>query len=75
MLGVDIVTDKQSKKPDTKAVLEIFEKTKNYGILVGKGGSFGNVLRIKPPMIINKNDVDFALNVLDRSIWEYTKNK
>ena len=38
---------------------------------MGKGGSYGNVLRIKPPMIITKNDVDFALSVLDRSIWEY----
>lgn len=71
MLGIDIVKDKKSKEPNVEATLEIFEKTKEYGILVGKGGSYGNVLRIKPPMIITKNDVDFALSVLDRSIWEY----
>ena len=75
MLGVDIVKDKSSKEPNVDATMQIFESTKNYGILVGKGGSYGNVLRIKPPMIINKDDVDFALSVLDRSIWEYSNKK
>ena len=37
-------------------------------VLVGKGGLNGNVLRIKPPMCVTADDVDFALAVLDRAL-------
>ena len=38
------------------------------GVLMGKGGLDGNVLRIKPPLCITAEDVDFALDVLDRAL-------
>jgi alanine-glyoxylate transaminase/(R)-3-amino-2-methylpropionate-pyruvate transaminase len=38
------------------------------GVLLGKGGLAGNVLRIKPPMCITAEDVGFALDVLDRAL-------
>ena len=46
----------------------VLEETRSMGVLVGKGGLFGNVLRIKPPMCITRDDVDFALAVLDRAL-------
>jgi len=49
---------------------DIFEKTKDYGILVGKGGLRGNVLRIKPPMCISKSDADTAVEVIGRVLRE-----
>jgi len=43
------------------------------GLLIGKGGLWGHCLRIKPPMCITKEDVDFCLEVLDVAIGEAQK--
>jgi alanine-glyoxylate transaminase/(R)-3-amino-2-methylpropionate-pyruvate transaminase len=51
----------------------IFENMKNMGVLTGKGGLYGNVLRIKPPMCITKQDTDFAIYVLKESIHKALK--
>ena len=70
MIGMEIVTDKESKTPDADFLNRVYEKTKDHGILLGKGGRFGNVFRIQPPMCINAEDVWFALDVIDRSFQE-----
>ena len=47
MVGVEIVQDQESNEPsDPEYFGKVYEKTKDYGILLGKGGRFGNVLRI-----------------------------
>jgi alanine-glyoxylate transaminase/(R)-3-amino-2-methylpropionate-pyruvate transaminase len=66
MLGVELVEDRGTKKPATARTLDVLDAARSYGLLIGKGGIDGNVLRIKPPMCINAEDVDFALDVLDR---------
>lgn len=65
MIGVELVKDKVSRKPVTAEVMSaIWEDTKNMGLLLGKGGLYGNCFRIKPPMCINKADVDFSIAVM-----------
>jgi alanine-glyoxylate transaminase/(R)-3-amino-2-methylpropionate-pyruvate transaminase len=68
MLGVELVKDRGTKEPATGKTLDVLDAARSYGLLVGKGGIDGNVLRIKPPMCINAEDVDFALDVLDRAL-------
>ncbi len=68
MLGVELVEDRESKVPASKATGQVLEATKELGLLVGKGGLHGNVLRIKPPLCITREDVDFALEVLDSAL-------
>src|SRR5437868_3394274 len=59
MLGVELVRDRQTKQPATQETFEIVELCKERGLLVGKGGLYGNVLRIKPPMCLTKDDANF----------------
>ena len=66
MLGVQLVSDPATRAPATVQTLEVLEAARESGVLLGKGGLDGNVLRIKPPMCITAEDVDFALDVLDR---------
>ena len=70
MMGIEIVKDKESKEPDLELVAEIWERTKDYGLLIGKGGAYGNTFRVQPPMCISHDDIDFTLDVIDRSIKE-----
>jgi alanine-glyoxylate transaminase/(R)-3-amino-2-methylpropionate-pyruvate transaminase len=68
MLGVELVTDRGTKAPARAETLQVLEEARRMGVLLGKGGLEGNVLRIKPPMCITADDADFALDVLDRAL-------
>ncbi|MGI9537239.1 MAG: aminotransferase class III-fold pyridoxal phosphate-dependent enzyme [Desulfocapsaceae bacterium] len=70
MTGIELVTDRKAKNPAGKEALQVFERAKDFGLLIGKGGLYGNVLRIKPPMCISRADVDFILEVLDIAFSE-----
>jgi 4-aminobutyrate aminotransferase-like enzyme len=43
------------------------EEARKRGLLVGKGGFYGNVIRLSPPLNISKPDVDEAVRILDES--------
>ena len=43
------------------------EEARKRGLLVGKGGFYGNVIRMTPPLNISKTDVDEASGILDES--------
>ena len=62
--GMEIV--KEEKEPAPDLVNEIFEGTKKEGLLIGRGGLYGNVIRITPPLTIEKGEIIKAVQVLDR---------
>ena len=68
MLGVEMVTDRVTKEPAKAECARVFETCRDLGLLIGKGGLHGNVLRIKPPMCLTEADADFLLAVLDESL-------
>ena len=65
MLGIELVKDRTSKAPAKEECIRVFERCRELGLLIGKGGLHGNVLRIKPPMCLTAADADFMLDVLD----------
>jgi alanine-glyoxylate transaminase/(R)-3-amino-2-methylpropionate-pyruvate transaminase len=67
MIGVELVRDRATREPAKQETLDVLEACREAGMLIGKGGLDGNVLRIKPPMCITREDADFALDVLDRA--------
>jgi alanine-glyoxylate transaminase/(R)-3-amino-2-methylpropionate-pyruvate transaminase len=70
MLGVEFVESRSTKAPATALTASVFEKCKDMGLLIGKGGLYGNVLRIKPPMCFTKADAEFLITVLDLAVGE-----
>jgi 4-aminobutyrate aminotransferase-like enzyme len=57
----------ENKKPDAEALKRLFEVTKKHGLLIGKGGLMGNVVRIAPALNVTRDQIDHALKVLDQS--------
>ena len=66
--GVELVEDRESKAPAKEETLMVMEAARENGLLLGKGGMYGNVLRLSPPMNIGRRDVDEFLKLLDRSL-------
>jgi len=64
------VLDPATKEPASALAAEVLELCRERGLLVGKGGLFGNVLRIKPPMCITKDDADFLVDCLEEVLEE-----
>jgi 4-aminobutyrate aminotransferase len=73
MLGLELVKDRATKEPAPEATGRVMDRCKENGLLIGKGGLYGNVLRISPMLNIGKADVDEAIRILDKSFSE-TKN-
>lgn len=67
MQAIELVEDRKSRKPATAETLALMEAARENRILVGRGGFFGNVLRITPPLNIRKTDVDQFVRQLDAS--------
>ena len=70
MQGVELV--REGKEPAVEEILQVFEATRRRGLLIGKGGLYGNVIRIAPPLNIAEADVDEAVRILDEAFAEVT---
>ena len=70
MVAMEFVKDRATKEPAKEACAQFFERCKDLGALVGKGGLNGNIIRITPPMCITKADLDFLLEVMDVALSE-----
>jgi alanine-glyoxylate transaminase/(R)-3-amino-2-methylpropionate-pyruvate transaminase len=71
MIGVELVKDRNSKEPAKAECVEILELAREMGLLVGKGGLYGQTIRIKPPLCITVADADFLLEVLDAAFAKF----
>lgn len=68
MLAIELVKDRTTKEPATEETAEIFERTRDNGLVLSKSGSFRNVLRMVPPLCLSMEDVDPVIQGLDHSL-------
>ena len=69
MVGVELVVDEtlKDRTPNPAAVDQVMEETKKRGLLIGRGGLYGNALRIAPALNIGSDEVIEALAILKES--------
>ncbi len=72
MQGIELVEDRISKTPASAQALRLMEAARDQRILIGRGGIFGNVIRISPPLNIGRPDIDNFIQALDQSLHQVT---
>jgi 4-aminobutyrate aminotransferase len=68
MQALELVKNRQTKEPAPEATNQFMEHCRKGGLLVGKGGLYGNVIRTSPPLNITKSDVDEAIRIMDQAL-------
>jgi 4-aminobutyrate aminotransferase-like enzyme len=63
--GVELVEDRDTKVPAGAVALEVSERMMELGVLTYPNGRFGNILKLKPPMVATGSDIDLIVEVLD----------
>ncbi len=70
MQGLELVKDRKSKEPAPEAATQVMERARDNGLLIGKGGLYGNVLRLAPMLNISRADVDEGVRLLGKAFGE-----
>src|SRR5690242_18111840 len=70
MQALELVKDRKTKEPAPEATTQVMERARQNGLLIGKGGLYGNVLRLAPMLNTSKSDVDEAIHLLDKAFSE-----
>src|ERR1700732_697977 len=70
MQALELVKDRKTKEPAPEATNLVMERARHNGLLIGKGGLYGNTLRLAPMLNTTKGDVDDAIQLLDKSFSE-----
>jgi 4-aminobutyrate aminotransferase len=69
LIGVEIVKDKETKKPGVEEAEKICAEAFQKGLYLVNMGAFGTrALRVAPPLIINREQADSSLEILESSI-------
>ncbi len=68
MQGIELVNDRETKEPAPQAVVKVFEETRRRGVLIGKGGLYGNVIRTGLMLNSTKDHVDELIQALDAGL-------
>lgn len=69
-LGVDWVSDRETRKPDREGAAEIVERMKEKGYLISNAGRFRNVLKIRPPLVFAREHADALFEALVETLEE-----
>ncbi len=70
MQGIELVTDRDTKEPAPRQASRLMAGARKQGLLVGKGGLYGNVIRVSPPLNIGRSDISAFASMLRAALLE-----
>ena len=70
LLGIELVKDRVTKEYASAETSELMEICREKGLLIGKGGLMGNVVRLAPPLSINRAQIDQIIKTIDEALHQ-----
>ena len=68
MAAVELVSDRAAKTPDSAAVTKVLARCHSEGVIMLKAGTFDNIVRILPPLVISEDLLVEGLEVLEKAL-------
>lgn len=68
LIGIELVKDKKTKEYAPQETLQVIEEARERGLLIGKGGLYGNVIRLTPPMCIDEQNAKDIVRIFIESV-------
>jgi 4-aminobutyrate aminotransferase-like enzyme len=62
--GIELVTDRESAEPDANATGRAVRELRDQGVIVGRGGRYGNVIKLSPPLVIERRDLESGIDII-----------
>ena len=70
VIGLEFVLDPEEKTPAPELTSDVLLTAGAHGLLLGKVGLYGNVVRIAPPLVITESEAEMGIDILDRTLEE-----
>ena len=64
-VAVDLVSDREQRTPATRLASQLVNTLRDRGVLTSSIGPAGNILKLRPPMVLSRRDADYVLGILD----------
>lgn len=75
LIGVELVKNRKTKEPYRELALKTCWRAWEKGLILITFGTYGNVLRIAPPLTITLNELDVGLNIIEESLKDALNGK
>ena len=76
LFGVELVKDRQTREPDAEAAQHVMHHARTHGsVLVSTDGPHRNVVKIKPPMCLRREDADALVDAIDHALEEFAPER
>ncbi|QTF08895.1 aspartate aminotransferase family protein [Brenneria izadpanahii] len=67
-IGFELVSDREAKTPDKQLALDVIERLRAEHVLTSVAGPHGNVLKLRPPLAFQEQDIDWLVGALDKAL-------
>jgi len=75
LIGIDLVRDRETREPARNEALKVAWRAWEKGLVMISFGRYGNVLRIAPPLTIRENELEVALEIVEKSIEDVSEGR
>lgn len=74
-LGVEFSRNRETREPYHAFCQEFLRRYRDNGVISGSDGEFQNVVKLRPPLIVQRHHVDFAIEAFDKTLKQMKTEK